>query len=581
VTRLPRAFQERVMTRVLQFFQGFRRPTLSRKLAMLAGLALAGVLLVGGAALWNLNHQLLDSAQQRTRAIVDAAYGIVTAYEAEERAGRMPREEAQRRALSALNAMRYGDGDYVFVVNPEYTTVGHPNPQMIGRSMRDARDPNGRYFAREIVETAQRNGQGVTRYMFPKAGSDQPVEKVSFARYFTPWTWTIGSGVYLDDVAAAMRGELLRLGGVALAVAFVVLILTVLLARSIGRPVRGLTQSMTALAGGDHGVAIPHLGRHDEIGAMAGAVQVFKDNAQRVHDMEREAAEQKQHAESERRATMAKMADAFGRSVGEVVEAIGAAASEMQKSAESLTRTAADTSRQSSTVATASEQATSNAQTVAAASEELSSSIAEISRQVSSSARMAAQAVGEADKTNEQVQSLAAAAQKIGDVVKLINDIAGQTNLLALNATIEAARAGEAGKGFAVVASEVKSLANQTAKATEEIAAQIAGVQNATESVVGAIKAIGGTIEQINGVSTSIASAVEEQGAATQEIARNVQQAAAGTTEVSSNIAAVSQAAQHTGTAASQVLDASHKLGRQAQTMRAKVDEFLAAIKAA
>jgi len=194
---------------------------------------------------------------------------------------------------------------------------------------------------------------------------------------------------------------------------------------------------------------------------------------------------------------------------------------------------------------------------------------------------MAAQAVGEADKNNAQVQSLATAAQKIGDVVKLINDIAGQTNLLALNATIEAARAGEAGKGFAVVASEVKSLANQTAKATEEIAAQIAGVQNATEQVVGAIKAIGGTIEQINGVSTSIASAVEEQGAATQEIARNVQQAAAGTTEVSSNIAAVSQAAQHTGTAAGQVLDASHKLGRQAQTMRAKVDEFLAAIKAA
>src|SRR5882724_9413059 len=217
------------MQRILQ---GFRHPTLSRKLAMLAGLALLGVLLVAGAALWNMNRQLLASAQERTRAVVDAAYGIVAAYEAEERAGRLPREEAQRRALAALNVMRYGDGDYVFVVNPDYTTVGHPSAQMIGRSMRDARDPAGRYFAREIVDTATRNGQAVTRYQFPKAGSDVPVDKVSFARYFAAWTWTIGSGVYLDDVAVTMRSELMRLGVVALVVALLVLLLTALLARA-------------------------------------------------------------------------------------------------------------------------------------------------------------------------------------------------------------------------------------------------------------------------------------------------------------------------------------------------------------
>ena len=205
------------MQRILGVLQGFRHPTLSRKLAMLAGLALLGVLLVAGAALWNMNRQLLASAQERTRAVVDAAYGIVAAYEAEERAGRLPREEAQRRALAALNVMRYGEGDYVFVVNPDYTTVGHPSAQMIGRSMRDARDPTGRYFAREIVDTATRNGTAVTRYQFPKAGSDVPVDKVSFARYFAAWTWTIGSGVYLDDVAVTMRGELMQLGVVALA----------------------------------------------------------------------------------------------------------------------------------------------------------------------------------------------------------------------------------------------------------------------------------------------------------------------------------------------------------------------------
>jgi methyl-accepting chemotaxis protein len=267
--------------------------------------------------------------------------------------------------------------------------------------------------------------------------------------------------------------------------------------------------------------------------------------------------------------------------VAEVVKSVAAASNELKSTAESMSATAEETSRQATTVAAASEQATTNVQTVASAAEELSSSIAEISRQVAESASIAGQAVDEAGRTNATVQSLAEAAQKIGQVVELINDIASQTNLLALNATIEAARAGEAGKGFAVVASEVKNLANQTAKATEEIAAQINEMQTTTNGAVGAIQGISGTIGRISEIATSIASAVEEQGAATQEIARNVQQAAAGTQDVSANIGGVTQAAGETGAGASQVLSAADELSRQSAQLQTEIDQFLGNGKAA
>jgi methyl-accepting chemotaxis protein len=271
----------------------------------------------------------------------------------------------------------------------------------------------------------------------------------------------------------------------------------------------------------------------------------------------------------------------FDRMVGGALGTLASASSELQTTAQSMSATAEQTSRQSTAVAAASEQASTNVQTVASAAEELSSSIAEISRQVAESTKIAGQAVADTARTNDKVQALAEAAQKIGDVVKLINDIAGQTNLLALNATIEAARAGEAGKGFAVVASEVKSLANQTAMATEDIAAQVTAIQGATGDAVQAIRGIYGTIGRISEIATTIASAVEEQGAATQEIARNVQQASKGTDEVSSNIAGVTQAASATGAAAAEVLASSSELARQGETLRGEVDRFLADIRAA
>jgi len=353
-----------------------------------------------------------------------------------------------------------------------------------------------------------------------------------------------------------------------------------LIGRVIAQPVVAMTGVMQTLSSGNLQVDIPARERKDEIGEMAKSVQVFKESM-----IEAERLRAEQQAEQQRQLDRAKTIEAsvagFEKVIAEVVDTVSSASTELQSTAQAMAATAEETTRQATTVAAASEQATANVQTVASATEELSASVREIGQQVSQSSRMTAEAVSQANQSNEQVQGLTGAAAKIGDVVKIIADIAGQTNLLALNATIEAARAGDAGKGFAVVASEVKALANQTARATEEIAAQVKAIQEATQTSAESIQGITETIGRVNETATTIASAVEEQGAATQEIARNVTEAARGTQEVSSNIGGVSEAASQTGAAASQVLASAGELSRNGELLKQQVESFLREVRAA
>jgi methyl-accepting chemotaxis protein len=350
--------------------------------------------------------------------------------------------------------------------------------------------------------------------------------------------------------------------------------------RQVSRPIVELSEVMHRLAEHDYTVEVRGTERRDEVGLMAQSLTVFKDGMVRADQSAAEQLHERQEREA-RAQRIEKLAHDFDQSVSAMLKSVEKSADTMRVEASSMSATAEQTTTQATRVARAAEEASANVQTVAAATEELTASIKEIGHQVTQSAKVAANAVEQSDRTNALVTGLAQSAQRIGEVVNLINDVASQTNLLALNATIEAARAGEAGKGFAVVANEVKSLANQTGKATEEIALQINAVQSATTEAVQAIKAIGATISEISSIATMIASAVEQQEAATREIARNVQQAAAGTDQVTQNIGGVSNAATETGHSAHSVLDSVAGLSRETDSLRKEVVSFLTEVRAA
>jgi methyl-accepting chemotaxis protein len=389
-----------------------------------------------------------------------------------------------------------------------------------------------------------------------------------------------GADAAAKDAADDYFSALVMLAAILGAAVIIGIAVSVYLVRDVSGGIASIVEPMQALGNGDLAVEIPHRGEKTEIGAMADTLQVFKQAliAKKAAD---EAAAHDAAAKIERGRRVDSITRDFESMIGEIVQTVSSASSQLEASAGTLSATADRSQEMATAVASASEEASTNVQSVASATEELSSSVNEISRQVQESARMASDAVGQARSTTDRVSELSKAASRIGDVVELINTIAGQTNLLALNATIEAARAGEAGRGFAVVASEVKALAEQTAKATGEIGQQVSGIQAATQESVGAIKEISGTIERLSEIASAIAAAVEEQGAATQEISRNVQQAAQGTQQVSSNITDVQRGATETGSASSQVLTAAQSLSGDSNRLRTEVSKFLTSVRAA
>jgi len=392
-----------------------------------------------------------------------------------------------------------------------------------------------------------------------------------------------------NEFAARRKGEMLteldRVANFALIVGvFVVLTLigsAVFSVLNIARPIRRIGDVLLQLAGGNKAVEIPYTRRGDEVGDNARAAQTFKENLIRIELMEAEQKNQEAAAAARRKEEMTKLAGVFEAAVGGIIDSVSAASQQLEAAAGTLSGTAEETQQLSGMVAAASEEASTNVGAVASAAEEMSTSVVEIGRQVHDSSRIAGEAVKQAERTDVRINELLKAAGRIGDVVKLITAIAEQTNLLALNATIEAARAGESGRGFAVVASEVKALAAQTARATEEISTQIAGMQSATEDSVGAIKEIGATIARISDISTTIAATIEEQGAATAEIARNVSEAAKGTVEVADKIAQVSHGASATGAASGQVLSSARSLSSESSLLKTEVEKFLKTVRAA
>ncbi len=398
------------------------------------------------------------------------------------------------------------------------------------------------------------------------------------------WITRSGDSKDREIARAGMRldQQQLTLTVVLLIVAFAGIVVSFLVGRGISRPVVAMSKAMRELAAGNFGVQLPGLDRRDEVGQMAQAVGEFK--VQAVAKAESETAEREAKSRelaTARRAELHNLAEGFETAVGNIIENVGSASSELENSAVILTKSSAATQQLSTVVAAASEETSANVQSVASATEEMASSINEIGRQVVDSNRIANEAVDQAQKTDARIAELSLAASRIGDVTQLITTIAEQTNLLALNATIEAARAGDAGRGFAVVAQEVKALAAQTAKATSEISTQIAGIQAATHDSVVAIKEISGTIGRVSEIAAAIAAAIEQQGAATQEIARNVQQAAVGSTQVATSIADVNRGAGDTGSASSQVLSSAQLLSNENKRLKDEVAKFLATVRAA
>jgi len=557
---------------------GFNSIT-GRQLALL-GVVVVGLIslsLIAGSLLY---EQIINDRIDKTRAVAELARDIAKANDERSKAGEFDQATAQDLTKATVRALRYNGNNYVYIHDLTGTVLAHGVvPARENKNWIDEKDAIGNPYIREITQVGKQGG-GNLRYYFPRVAGGQPLPKLASIVTYEPWGWLFATGTYIDDVTAQFWSEMAILGGLGGGLLVVITVVVILLSRTIARPIRQLSAITRDIAAGQFGSDIPAVTRRDEIGTLAQAVAQLRDEARQAAEMRAARRERDKRAEDEKHQTMITLAGTFETAVMGLVKGVSSQADEMETTAGRLTDGARQASREAAAVSAAAQQATANVQTVASAAEELSSSISEISRRVVEAAQVSSEAADETTRTNQMVEGLTRTADKIGEVVNLINDIASQTNLLALNATIEAARAGDAGKGFAVVANEVKHLANQTARATDEISGQIAAVQEETRRTVEAIGKIRAVIDHVRQISSDIAAAVEQQGAATQEIARNVQEAARGTQDVSANIVEISRTVEETVSSADQVAAASRALAQNAGSLQGEVSRFLDTVRA-
>ena len=554
-----------------------------RKMAVLLALSAVALAAIAAIGASTLHQVMLNDRIDKLRAVVSSAVTIATGLEARIAAQEITRPQALDLFHHDVRAIRFDNGTgYMIVIDGhDGTFLMHGvNPALEGKPA-PTDTATGQSIGTLVIEAVRSSDQGMTTYMYPRPGQTEPLRKSVAVARFAPWDMVFFAGAYTDDLDAAFQTALSRMGAVGGTVILIIALAAWLVSRDITASLGNLTSAMARLAQGDFNAAVPGADRRDEVGDMAATVLVFKEQLIETTRLRVANEAVKDQSAADQRATLNRMADGFESRIGGLVGKLSSGASALKATARSLTATADAGNQQAAAVASAAEEASTGVHSVASASEQLTASIREIGRQVAQSSRITGKAVEDARRTDAMVRALAEGAEKIGAVVGLITDIASQTTLLALNATIEAARAGDAGKGFAVVASEVKSLANQTGRATGEIGAQITKIQAATKQAVEAIQGISVTIEEVSTIAAAIAIAVEEQSAATSEIARNVQQTAHAAQEVTTSISGVSQAASETGASASLVLASASDLSTQAEQLAGEASSFVAGVRAA
>jgi methyl-accepting chemotaxis protein len=550
--------------------------SIGHKIYLLLAMSFLGLLCVAGLATRQLNNGLIEQKRIELRHLAEVAISIVKEEHAKIQGAGLTPEQAKNAAAARLAALRYGANDYFWINDMHPKMVMHPmNPKLNGADLSDNKDPNGKLLFVEFTRTVKTSGSGFVEYEWPKPGAEKPQPKLSYVAGFEPWGWVIGTGVYIDDLQAQVWTAAKQLLLIAALIILVATVIAVIAARRISIPIRKIAELLLQLAGGNRNVEIGYTQRGDEVGEAARAAVVFKANILKVEVMEGERRAAENQAAIDRKADMHRLAERIRASVGTIVGGINTLSTSVNDATQTMQTNAVHTCDQITGAVTNLNTSSAEVNTVAAAVTELAASIREISSQTVHSTNAASDVSAAAQVAQQVVDNLTLTSRRIGDISNLISTIAAQTNLLALNATIEAARAGDAGRGFAVVASEVKTLASQTARATEDIDRQVAEIQKATEDAVAAVQKITSTIESVRETSTSIAGAVEEQNAATGEISDSVQRAADGTRAVIGNISDLPAKADEMKNAATSLTSLTQELGNQALMLDSEIDRLL------